>query len=176
MKPAQSLSHKPVLNSHGESEVPSYGSRSIASHKLNGTTSGRSSLPHKPLSTFNRGSANSYSDSETNCMKTNGFTKANGVNAGSGRVSSTGVSKASGTCLTMLERKPNKIRPKLKAEAKVKTWSWCEDEDAVPMDWPGSKAKPVEPVNTPAALPSQTCWTKSDVKVGRKWHRKVTAM
>jgi hypothetical protein len=70
----------------------------------------------------------------------------------------------------MSERKPNKIRPKLKAEAKVKTWSWCEDEDAVPMEWPGSKAKPVEPVNTSPALPSQTCWTKkSEVKVR---HRK----
>jgi hypothetical protein len=101
-------------------------------------------------------------------LKTNGFTKASGIGAGKGRESSAAVSKASGTCLTASERKPNKIRPKLKAEAKVKTWSWCEDEDAVPIDWPGSKTKPVEPVNTPPALLSQTCCTKkSEVKVRR---------
>jgi hypothetical protein len=99
-------------------------------------------------------------------LKTNGFTKASGISAGKGRESSAVISKASGTCPTVLERKPNKIRPKLKAEAKVKTWSWCEDEDAVPLDWPGSKTKPVEPVNTPPAPLSQTCWTKkSEVKV-----------
>lgn len=165
MKPAHSLSHKPVINSHGDSSVPSYSSRVVASHKLNGNSSSSTSLYHKPLSNSSRSNANSYSDSETN-----GFTKVSGISAGNGRESNGIMSKASGTCLTMLERKPNKIRPKLKAEAKVKTWSWCEDEDAMPMDWPGSKVKPVEPVSTPPALLSQTCWTKkSEVKVRTKW-------
>ncbi|XP_033607373.1 protein winged eye isoform X3 [Cryptotermes secundus] len=161
MKPAHSLSHKPVIDSHGDSSVPSYSSRVIASHKLNGNSSGSTSLYHKPLSNSSRSNANNYSDSETN-----GFTKVSGISAGNERESNGVMSKASGTCLTLTERKPNKIRPKLKAEAKVKTWSWCEDEDAVPMDWPGSKVKPVEPVTTPPALLSQTCWTKkSEVKM-----------
>ncbi|KAJ9577704.1 hypothetical protein L9F63_005697, partial [Diploptera punctata] len=56
------------------------------------------------------------------------------------------------------DRKPNKIRPKLKAEAKIKTWSWCEDEDAVPMDW--SKTKPADTV-----VPPSTTWpNKTELK------------
>lgn len=105
-------------------------------------------------------------ESGSNSVKTNGFTKISGISGGDGCESSGVVPKRSGTCLAASERKPNKIRPKLKAEAKVKTWSWCEDEDTVPMDWPGSKVKGAEPTITPPAVLSQTCWTKkSEVKV-----------
>lgn len=118
---------------------------------------------HKPLSNSNRNNACSYSDSETACLKTNGATKVSDISSGNGLETSGIASKRSGTSLTVLERKPNKIRPKLKAEAKVKTWSYGEDEDGVTMDWPGSK---VEPVITPPAVLSQTVWTKkSEPKV-----------
>jgi hypothetical protein len=99
-------------------------------------------------------------------LKTNGFTKGVEVSSADGLESSGVVSRRSGTSLTVLERKPNKIRPKLKAEAKVKTWSYGEDEDGVPMDWSGSKVEPVEPVVTPSAVLGQTSWTKkSELKV-----------
>jgi hypothetical protein len=99
-------------------------------------------------------------------LKTNGFAKVSAVSSGDGLESSRVMSKRSGTNLTVLERKPNKIRPKLKAEAKVKTWSYGEDEDGVPMDWHGSKVEPVEPAVTPPAALNQTSWTKkSEPKV-----------
>lgn len=99
-------------------------------------------------------------------MKTNGFAKVSAVSSGDGLESGRVVSKRSGTSLTAVERKPNKIRPKLKAEAKVKTWSYGEDEDGVPMDWSGSKMEPVEPAVTPPAALSQTSWAKkSESKV-----------
>jgi hypothetical protein len=168
IKPAHSLSHKSLTNSHVDSSIPSYSSRVVASHKSNGSSSDGTNLYHKPVSNSNRNNANSYSDSETKSLKTNGFTKIGGI-SGEGHENSEIVPKRSGTCLTMSERKPNKIRPKLKAEAKLKTWSWCEDEDAVPMDWPSSKVKPAEPVITPPVVLSQTSWTKkSDVKVRTK--------
>lgn len=166
MKSSHSVSHKPVTNSHVDSSIPSYGSRVIASHRLNGNSSGGTDLYHKPLSNSNRNNASSYSDSETNCVKTNGATKVSDISSGDGLESSGIASRRSGTSLTVLERKPNKIRPKLKAEAKVKTWSYGEDEDGVTMDWPGSKVEPVEPVITPPAVLSQTVWTKkSEPKV-----------
>ena len=94
-------------------------------------------------------------------MKSNGltdFTKSNS-NAGAEGI----VPKRTVPCLTTPERKPNKIRPKLKAEAKIKTWSWCEDEDTVPMDWPASKGKSTESVITPL---SQGTWPKkTELKV-----------
>jgi len=123
-------------------------------------------LYHKPLSNSNRNNTSSYSDSETTCLKTNGATKVSDISSGDGLESSGIASKRIGASLTVLERKPNKIRPKLKAEAKVKTWSYAEDEDGVTMDWPGSKVEPVEPVITPPAVLSQTVWTKkSEPKV-----------
>lgn len=166
MKSSHSVSHKPVTNSHVDSSIPSYGSRVISSHKLNGNSSGGTDLYHKPLSNSNRNNASSYSDSETTCLKTNGATKVSDISSGDGLESSGIASKRIGTSLTVLERKPNKIRPKLKAEAKVKTWSYAEDEDGVTMDWPGSKVEPLEPVLTPPAVLSQTVWTKkSEPKV-----------
>jgi len=98
-------------------------------------------------------------------LKTNGATKVSD-GSGNGLESSGIASKRSGTSLTVLERKPNKIRPKLKAEAKVKTWSYGEDDDGVTMDWPGSKVETIEPVITPPAVLSQAVWTKkSEPKV-----------
>jgi hypothetical protein len=169
IKPAHSVSHKPLTNSHVDSSIPSYGGRVVASHKSNGSSSDGTNSYHKPLINSSRSNTNSYSESGSNSVKTNGFTKISGISGADGCESSV-VPKRSGTCLAVSERKPNKIRPKLKAEAKVKTWSWCEDEDTVPMDWPDSKVKVVEPTITSPAVLSQPCWTKkSEVKVRTEW-------
>nr|CAD7426466.1 unnamed protein product [Timema monikensis] len=66
--------------------------------------------------------------------------------------------------------KPNKIRPKLKAEAKVKSWLWCEDEDAVALDWPTSTEKVTEPLT---CAPAHS-WTKKMEKQTEKLVTKNT--
>nr|CAD7576346.1 unnamed protein product [Timema californicum] len=66
--------------------------------------------------------------------------------------------------------KPNKIRPKLKAEAKVKSWLWCEDDDAVALDWPTSTEKVAEPLTCAPAHG----WTKKMEKQTEKLVTKNT--
>ena len=155
IKPAHSLSHR-LTNSPPDGSL-SYSNRIIPAHKTNSHSSDSSDLYQKPLLNSNRSNGNSYSDCESSPLKTNGVTKNSSIGGADGI-----VPKKNGSCLMTPERKPNKIRPKLKAEAKVKTYSWCEDEDAVPMDWPGSKVKSTE---SPTTI-SQTTWTKkSELKV-----------
>nr|CAD7444495.1 unnamed protein product [Timema bartmani] len=67
------------------------------------------------------------------------------------------------------EPKPNKIRPKLKAEAKVKSWLWCEDEDAVALDWPTSTE-----VTKPLTRAPAHGWTKKMEKQTEKLVTKNT--
>ncbi|CAG2061434.1 unnamed protein product, partial [Timema podura] len=67
------------------------------------------------------------------------------------------------------EPKPNKIRPKLKAEAKVKSWLWCEDEDAVALDWPTSTE-----VTKPLTRAPAHGWTKKMEKQTEKLVTKTT--
>jgi hypothetical protein len=162
MKPAHPVSHKPSTNSHVDSSIPSYGGRVVASHKSNSSSPDTTNLYYKSLVNSNRNNTNNYVENGSNSSKTNGFTNICGISGGDGCESSGAVPKRSGTCLAS-ERKPNKIRPKLKAEAKVKTW--CEDEDTVPMDWPSSKVKAVEPAITPPVLSQSWLPKKSEGKV-----------
>ncbi|GLH05862.1 Protein winged eye [Gryllus bimaculatus] len=96
------------------------------------TSTSSSSSSSTPIRTFGQSLDVSYcSNKIKNCADGSKISPINGSNLLPPSFAKAKIIKSDEAS----DHKPNKIRPKLKAEAKVKTWTWAEEDDPESMDW-----------------------------------------